>query len=185
MSRAVEFVLLALAHCGAAAVRQLAQMPKPISQRWLSAFAQETGLVAVTTVGYRHQEVRYTALTPCGKRYAKGMLGVIPYRGTPAQLVHDLTLAGYYLRLPEEARRTWRNPEQLLASVTYRYRSHYRASYPDGLYQDSAGRNVVVEIAGPKLTRRQIEAKRLTAWGQWNTCDLVVIKAGVYAHDDF
>ena len=184
LSRSVETLLQILGHCGVATFRQIAQSDTPVSARWLSSFARDTELISVASSGYRGRDIRHVTLTVAGKQAVKESLGITPYRSAPVQLVHDLTLAGYYLRLPPDVRATWRNPEELLAAAPRRYRNQIRSSYPDGLHDGPDG-VVAVEIAGSKLTRTQIETKQLTAWAQWNVQDLVVIRAGEYADVDF
>ncbi len=184
LSLSVEPLLRILGHCGVVTVRQIAQCDTPVSARWLSSFAQDTQMISVATSGYRGRDIRHVTLTVAGKQAVREALGITPYRSAPAQLVHDITLAGYYLRLPPNVRATWRNPEELLAAVQRRYQNQIRSSYPDGLHDGPNG-VVAVEIAGSKLTRTQIETKRLTAWAQWNVQDLVVIKAGEFADVDF
>jgi hypothetical protein len=183
-SRAEETLLRTLGHCGAVTVRQIAQSDTPVSARWLSSFAQQTGLVTVATSACRGQDIRHVTLTVAGKQAVRETLGFIPYRSAPAQILHDLTLSGYYLRLPPDVRATWRNPEELLAEVRHRYQTRLRSSYPDGLHDGPDG-VVAVEIAGNRLTRTQLSKKQFTAWGQWNAADLVVIRAGEYSDVDF
>lgn len=191
-NRFADPVILLLTQCGAATLRQIASAPTPISPRWVTDFARSDGLISVATLDHSGSHTRYVALTPAGRRYVKERFGRLPYLHRSRQALHDITLAGYYLRLEPECRATWENPDELFLqlekkrSKTWEEKAalEQRQSFPDGLYKRN-GNIVVVEVAGRSLTEKQIQVKRDTAWTIWQTRDLVVVKAGQYGADDF
>lgn len=182
LSPTAEFLLRTLALTGAATLKQLANGPTPVSSRWVVEFTAATGLTQVITTQHRGRRLRYVVLTQTGRRAVRERTGLTPYVTRATQAVHDCTLTGYYLRLPDHLRAAWRNPQALMAETAASL--HADLSFPDGLYLDEAGA-VAVEVAGAKLTGAQVERKRRTARELWGTERLVLVEAGRYADDDF
>jgi hypothetical protein len=183
MTRRVDWLLRTLAHCGVMTVTQAGALaPETISARWLSAWSRESGLCTLYAACLSGRDIRYARLSKAGARYVREHFGSIPYRSSSMQLLHDLTLAGYYLRLTDDERRTWKTPDQILAR-RLGGSSSAAGSLPDGV-SEADGRTIVVEIVGPTLTQQQIEKKRLLAWGLWNVHEIRTVEVGAYAAAD-
>lgn len=177
-----DSLMRTLAQCGVVTLRQVAQGPDPASARWISSFARESGLFTLYTANMNHRDFRYARLTKAGARYVRQYLGLLPYRTRSTQLLHDLTLAGFYLRLNAEERETWQNPDHFLAR-SLKGSSKAYGSLPDGMYH-SAGQLIIVEIVGSTLSDVQLDKKRMLAEHLWNVSNILTIGVGTYAATD-
>lgn len=91
-------------------------------------------------------------LSKLGKEIVKGKFLISPYRSKPNQVEHDYILGRIYLNLTSEEKDTWINETELMLRYP-------RKNVTDGLYVNSIGEKVGVEVITDSYTTNIIKEK--------------------------